>query len=465
MDSFKDGINLVGKMAARGVTSISKQMKGEEREGLEYPVTGLFYQRHILTRFGDMIPRIQFCEPVCQNRLMGSFVKKLVRTAAEKSFVAAGYAMLFGDIPLAREKLRESIAADPQFVDGYFILGSLQMESGQFEAAEENFSKCRLLPSGLGERLSRLLPTLRLSLCITDNLSFVLMPDVLGLNLLLALSQRNGKNPARAIQTLEQLLSVMPGRQELLFFLALFYFEAGWDEKIVELLKELIPGDNLSVLIVQVLVKAWINRNNLSLAEGILQKAMETAEIEPHLMADLRMLLAHIARQTNRVAESSAYASRVKKQYPDYVDLEWRLGIRRSATVIEPPAPRGQKTGAAPSHPTVAAGPAPSAPAPSLAEGEEGSPGDVRLSSKDGKVSLILPDSLVIGREEGDLQIPWDGSASRVHARLYREKSQVWIEDMGSTNGSWINQHKVSSPRVFNRGDVLLIGQTEFFLE
>ena len=80
-------------------------------------------------------------------------------------------------------------------------------------------------------------------------------------------------------------------------------------------------------------------------------------------------------------------------------------------------------------------------------------------------MDVVLPESLIIGREEGDLTIPWDTSASRVHARVFHQKDQYWIEDKGSTNGTWINQHRISSKRVFNRGDILLIGKTEFHLE
>lgn len=52
---------------------------------------------------------------------------------------------------------------------------------------------------------------------------------------------------------------------------------------------------------------------------------------------------------------------------------------------------------------------------------------------------------LVIGRDNArsDLHIP-DLSISRVHARIYKKDGDLWVEDMGSTNGIIVNGRKVS---------------------
>ena len=139
METFKDGINLMGKMAVKGVSAVSNKIKGDEKIEVSYHKSGLYFQRHIAQRFGDIIPRMQFFEPVSQNRLTGGFVKKLVRSTAEKSFVAAGFSLMFGDSSIAINKLTEALISDPQYTDCYFLLGTIHLEQGDYEKAEENF--------------------------------------------------------------------------------------------------------------------------------------------------------------------------------------------------------------------------------------------------------------------------------------------------------------------------------------
>ncbi len=55
-------------------------------------------------------------------------------------------------------------------------------------------------------------------------------------------------------------------------------------------------------------------------------------------------------------------------------------------------------------------------------------------------------DSVLIGRQlpPGPDQIGLaDGEISGRHARLTRKGNEIWIEDLGSTNGTWVNQRKI----------------------
>jgi len=75
-------------------------------------------------------------------------------------------------------------------------------------------------------------------------------------------------------------------------------------------------------------------------------------------------------------------------------------------------------------------------------------------------------DELNIGRKpEND--IPIDNQAvSGHHARIFREMDDVFIEDLNSLNGTFVNGQKVSKSELYN-GDVILIGihTLEFFGE
>lgn len=72
-----------------------------------------------------------------------------------------------------------------------------------------------------------------------------------------------------------------------------------------------------------------------------------------------------------------------------------------------------------------------------------------------------LGDELIVGRSD-KCHIPVvDTYVSQVHARVFRRNGQFFIEDMGSTNGTYLNSRKVAGPTPVNRGDRVRVGRTE----
>ncbi len=64
-----------------------------------------------------------------------------------------------------------------------------------------------------------------------------------------------------------------------------------------------------------------------------------------------------------------------------------------------------------------------------------------------------------IGRDPAnDCPLP-DKTVSTQHARLVFHSNQWWLEDLHSTNGTYLNQDPVSSPLVITNGDQLRFGQ------
>ena len=75
--------------------------------------------------------------------------------------------------------------------------------------------------------------------------------------------------------------------------------------------------------------------------------------------------------------------------------------------------------------------------------------------------SYQLDQELTLGRGSGcDVALPDDSYVSQRHARLYRRDGRVWLEDLGSTNGTYLNAKPVSAPVVLHRGDRLQVGRT-----
>jgi len=74
--------------------------------------------------------------------------------------------------------------------------------------------------------------------------------------------------------------------------------------------------------------------------------------------------------------------------------------------------------------------------------------------------SWPLESEVSIGRAAGCQVTIDDTYASQIHARVFNRDNQWQIEDLGSTNGTWLNRHKVSGPMVIKPGDIVQIGNT-----
>ena len=66
-----------------------------------------------------------------------------------------------------------------------------------------------------------------------------------------------------------------------------------------------------------------------------------------------------------------------------------------------------------------------------------------------------------IGREPGlPLALEEDTQASRRHARITAQNGQAVVEDLGSTNGTYVNEQPIYAPRSLNPGDKIRVGVT-----
>ena len=71
-----------------------------------------------------------------------------------------------------------------------------------------------------------------------------------------------------------------------------------------------------------------------------------------------------------------------------------------------------------------------------------------------------LADELTVGRAAGCQVTIDDTYASQLHARVFARDGQLFVEDLGSTNGTYLNRTKVHGPQVMRRGDRLQVGNT-----
>ena len=76
-----------------------------------------------------------------------------------------------------------------------------------------------------------------------------------------------------------------------------------------------------------------------------------------------------------------------------------------------------------------------------------------------------LDEDLVLGRGDHAAIRLEDPFASARHARIYEQAGSVIVEDLGSTNGTYLNEELLESPRPLHPGDRVRIGESEFSFE
>jgi hypothetical protein len=73
---------------------------------------------------------------------------------------------------------------------------------------------------------------------------------------------------------------------------------------------------------------------------------------------------------------------------------------------------------------------------------------------------------LTVGRGgQNDVAIDGDEFASARHVRFEPRRDGVWVQDLGSTNGTLVNGVRIDGPRRLEPGDVVRVGETDLRFE
>jgi pSer/pThr/pTyr-binding forkhead associated (FHA) protein len=84
----------------------------------------------------------------------------------------------------------------------------------------------------------------------------------------------------------------------------------------------------------------------------------------------------------------------------------------------------------------------------------------VRQGPRPNLVFELDQDSYIIGREAGAEIVIEDPQVSRRHAQLTRQGTSYLIEDIGSTNGTYVNGKRVTAPVLLSNGDMIGLADT-----
>jgi predicted component of type VI protein secretion system len=83
----------------------------------------------------------------------------------------------------------------------------------------------------------------------------------------------------------------------------------------------------------------------------------------------------------------------------------------------------------------------------------------MRAGPNPGKVFALDRSDISIGRGANNTFVINDAEISRNHARLTKSEAGYLIEDLGSTNGTFINGQKISGQQTLKSGDSLQLGE------
>lgn len=83
------------------------------------------------------------------------------------------------------------------------------------------------------------------------------------------------------------------------------------------------------------------------------------------------------------------------------------------------------------------------------------------------KFTFIFYDNIGIGRGRNNqefekyLSVPDDPRASKLHCAIIRKDDKLYLKDMGSRNGTYLNGKRVQQPIIIQRDDIISLGETK----
>jgi predicted component of type VI protein secretion system len=84
-----------------------------------------------------------------------------------------------------------------------------------------------------------------------------------------------------------------------------------------------------------------------------------------------------------------------------------------------------------------------------------------RAPGHESGMAYEIEDGATLGRGDVEIQLE-DPFASSRHARITRQGQMLVIEDLGSTNGTYLNEEPLTGPQPLHAGDRIRIGDSEF---
>jgi len=84
----------------------------------------------------------------------------------------------------------------------------------------------------------------------------------------------------------------------------------------------------------------------------------------------------------------------------------------------------------------------------------------MRTGPNPGQTFDLLQPEITIGRDINNTVVINDAEVSRKHTRLFIQGGYYQVEDIGSTNGTFVNGQRLMGPHLLRPGEVIFLGET-----
>jgi len=91
--------------------------------------------------------------------------------------------------------------------------------------------------------------------------------------------------------------------------------------------------------------------------------------------------------------------------------------------------------------------------------------GELYFEVNNRKISLEISGQYGIGREHGNVIWIDEETVSRRHACITVERNAVFLEDLKSSNGTWVNNIAINRKTRLKEGDIITVGRVKCFLK
>lgn len=342
LSKLKEGWGVASKLAGKGADGFSGILGGKHDDGSKQQ-SGLYWARGHWSADGGLEPEIEFFESQTSVSFAAGMVQRFTVSKAERLFMHACSCLITVDTEQALKDLQDAVQADTQFTDAYFLLGCILLEVGRFTDSASFFQKALLCQQGLGTKIKKYLPSFKMTMPLTPWSEIALFPDLLGVNVLLALAWRSSGNQPMASAVMEQIMSIMPSVPLAQFVTAIIDLEMGHNSKVAALFSDLNAESTMQAASLVLMAKACKAAGNIQSASEMLDRALARNDIDCVIRYDMLA-----AKEELLFGSSSAAAeNRIKTDCPEYIPFFTRLGIKPGGAAV-------QAQSAAPGYPSQA---------------------------------------------------------------------------------------------------------------